>query len=621
MIAPLFTLPQMTSFTGSSPAPGKLAFAWSPIVFPAAAQIACSEQVACPSYNLNVYSSANPSQPFASKIISDTTASSFTFPDTFQLGAGTTVTASILASCLDANFVSVVSPARPINPYAPQSVGVPLTCSVVLASPTALPTTPYIVIHEHGSPDAGGTVYADIGYLQTTPYTPNPPLQTYVIQATDLINPTTGNKTFTINAPVATAQGIPILLGQPLTGLTGNNYMFQVQATNLAASSAFSVNPAMAGIDAGGSSNSVWIRNPPVTPVLNSVMVATNFDGQLNLNASIFYLNASSSSPSSAVIYYYPTSNPSQVKASPTIATPYGSSTNLTASLSGLADSTLYSVYVITQNAYGFSARSNVLTGTPVLLPPPPSVPVAPTNLSGTSLGSTEISVSYTVPTYANPAISDYKVTYAAPTAVPPITPQFQFVTSNPLLLNGVNSFVLNGLNPLTTYTISIQAENQLGFGAASNAINVKTQSDTIIPSAPILNSVLLTTISNIAEIQVNFVAVQNASSYSAYFTPDVISTTLLPQHVSGYASPLTITQSALQSGELYHVSVTASNSAGESARSSPMSITINNGGSTVTGTSNTTTLIAGAGVLGLIVLFILLVLFYRKRKTATKPT
>jgi len=140
-------------------------------------------------------------------------------------------------------------------------------------------------------------------------------------------------------------------------------------------------------------------------------------------------------------------------------------------------------------------------------------------------------------------------------------------------------------------------------------------------PPTPILNCVLLTTVNNIVEIQVNFTSVANAASYTAYFTPDVVSATLLPQHIIGTTGPLTIVQSALQSGELYHVTVSASNSAGESLRSTAMSITVNNTGGTSSSISSIQTELIGAGVAILIVVGLVLFLLYRKQKIAPQQT
>ena len=142
------------------------------------------------------------------------------------------------------------------------------------------------------------------------------------------------------------------------------------------------------------------------------------------------------------------------------------SSSNLTASITGLVASTTYSFYVIAKDAaVNSSPASNTVNGTTTVVIPDNQIPTAPTNLTLTGSSSSTVSLSWTAST-DNIGVTVYDV-YINST----------FKTS----VSGITAIV-NGLTPVTTYSFYVVAKDAAGNSSApSNSINGTT---TVISSS-----------------------------------------------------------------------------------------------------------------------------------------
>jgi endonuclease I/chitodextrinase len=142
------------------------------------------------------------------------------------------------------------------------------------------------------------------------------------------------------------------------------------------------------------------------------------------------------------------------------------SSSNLTASITGLVASTTYSFYVIAKDAaVNSSPASNTVNGTTTVVIPDNQIPTAPTNLTFTGSSSSTVSLSWTAST-DNIGVTVYDV-YINST----------FKTS----VSGITAIV-NGLTPVTTYSFYVVAKDAAGNSSApSNSVNGTT---TIISSS-----------------------------------------------------------------------------------------------------------------------------------------
>ena len=136
------------------------------------------------------------------------------------------------------------------------------------------------------------------------------------------------------------------------------------------------------------------------------------------------------------------------------------SSSNLTASISGLAPSTTYSFYVIAKDAsVNSSPASNVVNGTTTILIPDTQNPTAATNLTVTGGSSSTVSLSWSSST-DNIGVSSYDV----------------FVDAVLKTTVSGTTAIVNGLSPTTTYSFYVVAKDAAGNSSVqSNAVNGTT--------------------------------------------------------------------------------------------------------------------------------------------------
>lgn len=142
------------------------------------------------------------------------------------------------------------------------------------------------------------------------------------------------------------------------------------------------------------------------------------------------------------------------------------SSSNLTATITGLSASTTYSFYVIAKDAaVNSSPASNTANGTTTVVIPDNQIPTAPTNLTFTGSSSSTVSLSWTAST-DNIGVTSYDI-YMNST----------FKTT----VSGTTAIV-NGLTPVTTYSFYVVAKDAAGNSSVpSNSVNGTT---TIISSS-----------------------------------------------------------------------------------------------------------------------------------------
>lgn len=142
------------------------------------------------------------------------------------------------------------------------------------------------------------------------------------------------------------------------------------------------------------------------------------------------------------------------------------SSSNLTATITGLSASTTYSFYVIAKDAaVNSSPASNTANGTTTVVIPDNQIPTAPTNLTFTGSSSSTVSLSWTAST-DNIGVTSYDI-YMNST----------FKTT----VSGTTAIV-NGLTPVTTYSFYVKANDAAGNSSVpSNSVNGTT---TIISSS-----------------------------------------------------------------------------------------------------------------------------------------
>jgi endonuclease I/chitodextrinase len=137
------------------------------------------------------------------------------------------------------------------------------------------------------------------------------------------------------------------------------------------------------------------------------------------------------------------------------------SSSNLTATITGLTASTAYSFYVIAKDAsVNSSPASNTANGTTTIAVPDTEIPTAPTNLAVTGSSSSTVSLSWTAST-DNIGVTSYDVY---------VNSTFKSTVS------GITAIV-NGLTPTTTYSFYVVAKDAAANSSAqSNSVNGTTK-------------------------------------------------------------------------------------------------------------------------------------------------
>jgi endonuclease I/chitodextrinase len=141
------------------------------------------------------------------------------------------------------------------------------------------------------------------------------------------------------------------------------------------------------------------------------------------------------------------------------------SSSNLTATITGLLASTSYSFYVVAKDAaLNSSSASNTIIGTTTIFIPDTQSPTAPTNVLVTGSSSNTVSLSWTTAT-DNTAVTGYDIYMNA---------AFKTSTSG-------TTAIVNGLTPSSTYSFYIVAKDAAG--------NISSQSNLVTGITSALSS------------------------------------------------------------------------------------------------------------------------------------
>ncbi len=136
------------------------------------------------------------------------------------------------------------------------------------------------------------------------------------------------------------------------------------------------------------------------------------------------------------------------------------SSSNITATITGLSASTTYSFYIITKDAaVNPSPASNIVNGTTTVVIPDNQNPTAPTNLAVTGSSSSTVSLSWTASS-DNIGVTSYDVYVDAVLKT---------------IVSGTTAIV-NGLTPETTYSFYVIAKDAVANPSSqSNSVNATT--------------------------------------------------------------------------------------------------------------------------------------------------
>jgi endonuclease I/chitodextrinase len=142
------------------------------------------------------------------------------------------------------------------------------------------------------------------------------------------------------------------------------------------------------------------------------------------------------------------------------------SSSNLTATITGLSASTVYSFYVIAKDAaVNSSPASTIVNGTTTIVIPDMEIPTTPNNLAVIGSSSSTVSLSWTAST-DNIGVTSYDV----------------YVNSTFKTTVSGTTAIVNGLTPVTTYTFYVVAKD--AAGNSSNQSNAIDGTTTIISSS-----------------------------------------------------------------------------------------------------------------------------------------
>ncbi len=136
------------------------------------------------------------------------------------------------------------------------------------------------------------------------------------------------------------------------------------------------------------------------------------------------------------------------------------SSSNLTATITGLSASTEYSFYVVAKDAaVNSSPNSTTVNGTTTITIPDTEIPSVPTNLAVTGSSSSTVSLSWTAST-DNIGVTSYDVY---------VNSVFKSSVSG-------TTAIVNGLSPTTTYSFYVVAKDAAANSSAqSNSVNGTT--------------------------------------------------------------------------------------------------------------------------------------------------
>jgi hypothetical protein len=132
-----------------------------------------------------------------------------------------------------------------------------------------------------------------------------------------------------------------------------------------------------------------------------------------------------------------------------------------TMNLTGLKPGTKYSVRVKAVNGVGVSkASTTMVITTPAQLP-------SSVNPTLRSVTTTSASIAWVAPSHGGSKITDYLAEYSTDNGQ-----TWKTVVKNP---SSSTTLTLRGLTTRTTYLVRISAKNSVGFGSASNSLEVRT--------------------------------------------------------------------------------------------------------------------------------------------------
>ena len=220
-----------------------------------------------------------------------------------------------------------------------------------------------------------------------------------------------------------------------------------------------------------------------------------------------------------------------------------GSPTTTSFSNTGLAANTTYRYRVTAYNDFGESDYSNIATATTF-----PAIPSVPTNVSCSTVSSSQINVSWTAVSGA----TGYRVYRCTGTTCTPTT-----LVGSPT----TTSFSNTSLAANTTYRYRVTAYNTSGESTYSSITTCTTQAS--IPTVP--TNVSCSTVSS-SQIDVSWTAVSGATGYRVY---RCTGTTCTPTTLVGSPTTTSFSNTSLAANTTYRYRVTAYNTSGESTYSS----------------------------------------------------
>ena len=338
----------------------------------------------------------------------------------------------------------------------------------------------------------------------------------------------------TVSGGPYTLVGFTTSTNDVITGLTdGTTYYFVVTSVNNSGESQYS--------------NEMSVMPQMSLPSAPTNLIATPSSGQVTLTWS----------PVSGVTGYKVYKSTSSNISSFTLV----NSTTITSyTVPGLTNGTTYYFVVTAVNSAGQSNASNEAYATPAA---PLTAPAPPTGLVANA-GNTQVSLTWN----ASAGATSYEV-YEATTNGGPYSSVN--VTSN-------TNYTVTGLTNGTTYYFVVRAINSVG--TSSNSTQANATPAVPPPSAP----TGVAASGGNGQVQINWNSVSGATSYNIYWST---ASGVTPQNgtkIANVTSPYT--QTGLTNGTIYYYVVTAVNSSGESAASTPQAqATPSSGGSVVTHT------------------------------------
>ena len=236
-----------------------------------------------------------------------------------------------------------------------------------------------------------------------------------------------------------------------------------------------------------------------------------------------------------------------------------GTSTATSAAVTGLTNGTAYTFRVAAVSVVGQGAFSDASAAVT-----PRTVPVAPTNITGT-VGNGQVTLSWTVPnSNGGSAITNYVLQYSSTNGSSWLTAASRSPASPSTVTSNV---VVSGLSNGTAYVFRVAAENVAGMGLFSD--NSPTLVPFTVPASP--TTVSATSYEN-AQSVVTWTPVP-AGGDGGNTVLDYTATTNDGKNCTATgASASTCTLTGLTNGTSYTVTVKARNAAGSSAASVPSS-------------------------------------------------